>query len=402
MLVKKAIVGGFKSTSRTKSNVVFHVDDQKTKSFTFNPFKDAEPSTKILKNVMQASINDDFLFTEEAQYVEYYDLAQAKTEQVKIRDASSESCQFSRPRESEIYEANDRKIDEVKLAVHCKDSFHIQTATGEMVMKTNDLDMANHNSLRQGYLSADKDGLAVLFFNDLSLHYYQKNVRQWQREEALSQIVQVEIIDPMLVHKSDLDDADEKSMRQMGEEVSIVQVPGRIIQRRLENMQLLINSVSSFFKDSGADIEDTQIAAPSGDVYGFDKTLVFLTKPNKAIAVSSLKGNLLWSRLIKDPVRRMVFDQVEGDASLDVITDKGHLIKIDPVTGAIRMTEPIPPVPQSIEDTEFIVAQGHVKGNPKYHRQAILAVPKYGEGPIVNLKPEIELVSSPSGPSYLT
>jgi hypothetical protein len=177
-LVKKAVVGAFKSTSRTKSNVVFHVDDQKTQSFTFNPFKDTEPSTKMLKNVMQTSINDDFLFTEEAQYVEYYNLATAKTDKVKIKDATSESCQFSRPRESEIYESGDRKIDEVKLAVHCKDSFHIQTATGEMVMKTtNDLDMANHSSLRQGYLSADKDGLTVLFFNDLSLHYYQKNVR---------------------------------------------------------------------------------------------------------------------------------------------------------------------------------------------------------------------------------
>ena len=54
---------------------MFHVDENKTQSFTFNPFKDSEPSSKMMKNVMQASVNDDFLFTEEAQYVEYYDLA---------------------------------------------------------------------------------------------------------------------------------------------------------------------------------------------------------------------------------------------------------------------------------------------------------------------------------------
>jgi len=54
---------------------VFHVDENKTQSFSFNPFKDPEPSSKMMKNVMQASVNDDFLFTEEAQYVEYYDLA---------------------------------------------------------------------------------------------------------------------------------------------------------------------------------------------------------------------------------------------------------------------------------------------------------------------------------------
>lgn len=44
-------------------------------------------------------------------------------------------------------------------------------------MKTDKLDMMSHGSLREGYLSADKDSLSMLFFNDLSLHFYQKNVR---------------------------------------------------------------------------------------------------------------------------------------------------------------------------------------------------------------------------------
>jgi len=66
------------------------------------------------------------------------------------------------------------------------------------------------------------------------------------------------------------------------------------------------------------------------------------------------------------------------------------------------MTEAVPTLPQSVQETEFIVAQGHVKGNEKLHRQALLAVPKFGEGPIINLKPEVELSSSPSGPSYYT
>ena len=52
----------------------------------------------------------------------------------------------------------------------------------------------------------------------------------------------------------------------------------------------------------------TNASAERGDDYGFDKTLVFMTKPNKVVAISSLKGDLLWSRLIKDPVRRMVLD----------------------------------------------------------------------------------------------
>ena len=35
--VSKATVGNFASTSRTKSNVIFHVDEAKAQSFAFNP-----------------------------------------------------------------------------------------------------------------------------------------------------------------------------------------------------------------------------------------------------------------------------------------------------------------------------------------------------------------------------
>lgn len=127
-----------------------------------------------------------------------------------------------------------------------------------------------------------------------------------------------------------------------------------------------------------------------------------MTKPNKAMAISSLKGDLLWSRLIKDPVRRMVLDQADGDAQLELVTNKGMLIKIDPVTGEIRKTESLPNLPQSIEDTEFIVAQGYLKGDKSVRRQAFIAVPKQGGGKIVNLRPDVELDMSPTGPSYYT
>ena len=138
------------------------------------------------------------------------------------------------------------------------------------------------------------------------------------------------------------------------------------------------------------------------DAYGFDKTLVFMTKPNKAVAISSLRGDLLWSRLIKDPVRRMVLEQADGAASLDLITSKGQLIKLDPMTGAVRSTEALPELPQAIDDTEFIVAQGHLAGDESIHRQALLAVPKSGDGKIVSLRPEVQLSTAPTGPSYYT
>ena len=191
-------------------------------------------------------------------------------------------------------------------------------------------------------------------------------------------------------------------MKQMQEPVTnLAEVPGRILQRRLENLQVIADRVSSFFGAKDDTIPEAEIGGGSEDAFGFDKTLVFMTKPNKAVAISSLKGDLLWSRLIKDPVRRMVLDQVEGDASLDIVTSKGALIKVDPLTGAIRSTEALPELPQAVDETEFIVAQGHLAGETSAPRTALVAVPKQGEGSIVNLTPDVALAAE-SGPSYFT
>jgi len=117
--------------------------------------------------------------------VEYHDLSRGLTEKVKIKDVSPETCKFSRPRESEMHETAAREISDVKLAVHCKDSFHVQTASGDLTMKSNELNLAQHGALRKSFVAADSDSL-LLHFDDLSLHSYQRNVRLWQREEALS------------------------------------------------------------------------------------------------------------------------------------------------------------------------------------------------------------------------
>ena len=110
------------------------MDEAKTQSFAFNPLLQEEPSSEIYKNMLQASVNDDYVFTEEAQYVEYLDLAKSASarHQVTGIDMSSDpSCQVTRPRESEITEG-DRDISEAKLALRCKDSLQILTATGEL------------------------------------------------------------------------------------------------------------------------------------------------------------------------------------------------------------------------------------------------------------------------------
>lgn len=107
--------------------------------------------------------------------------------------------------------------------------------------------------------------------------------------------------------KTEFAEAEEEQMKLLLEPVSLVQIIPRIIQRRLDNFQVVIGAFNSIF---GSDVDTAVDTKPvsSSDDFGFDKTLVFMTKANKAIAISSLKGNLLWSRTIKDPVRRMILD----------------------------------------------------------------------------------------------
>ena len=64
----------------------------------------------------------------------------------------------------------------------------------------------------------------------------------------MSQIVQVEVFDKSLVEKnSRVSEAELSSMKKMHEEVSLAEVPGRIIARRIENFQLIYNSVVALF-----------------------------------------------------------------------------------------------------------------------------------------------------------
>ena len=75
------------------------------------------------------------------------------------------------------------------------------------------LDAASHGNLLRGFVAADS-AEQMLLFDDLSLHYFQKNKRLWQREEALSQIMQVEVFDSSLAAEAS-DAAELEQMRKM-------------------------------------------------------------------------------------------------------------------------------------------------------------------------------------------
>ena len=115
-------------------------------------------------------------------------------------------------------------------------------------------------------------------------------------------------------------------MQRMHQPVSFAEVVPRILERRVENLQILIQKVTKLinsFTNGFEEEVDTNIQSANNDDFGFEKTLVMMTKANMAFGVSSRDGRVHWHRYIRDPVRIMVLDQAEGEAQIDIVTSKG-------------------------------------------------------------------------------
>jgi hypothetical protein len=118
-------------------------------------------------------------------------------------------------------------------------------------------------------------------------------------------------------------------LRTMGEtDVSLFQIPGRIIHRYVDNFRFLIDKVLALV--SGRD--DSASIAVTADPYGIKKTLVLLTKPNKVIAVSSYNGAVKWSFYNRQPILKIYVEQEAGSNLVHdviVVTEKA-VIYLDP------------------------------------------------------------------------
>lgn len=117
-------------------------------------------------------------------------------------------------------------------------------------MKTQELSQAEHGDLKRSYVFSEAAS-SLFLFDDLSLHSYDRNAMLWTREEAMSQITQIEIFDhSQLTLKRDFPESELTEMQKMREPVGFADVPNRILQRRIENLNIIYNSIVSFFKDS--------------------------------------------------------------------------------------------------------------------------------------------------------
>jgi hypothetical protein len=128
----------------------------------------------------------------------------------------------------------------------------------------------------------------MLVFQDLSVHYISKGKKVWTRDEALSQVTQVEIFDSATLNTKQTTELSYVSS--MNEPVHWAEIPSRIIRRYVENGEFLIMSIAKMFSsEDAADIKSTD------DSYGFNKSFILLTKPSKIFSISSFDGSILWT-----------------------------------------------------------------------------------------------------------
>jgi hypothetical protein len=68
----------------------------------------------------------------------------------------------------------------------------------------------------------------------------------------------------------------------------------RIMQRYVENSRYLVSSIMAMFNQEDKKLTSTK-QSDIHDTFGFNKTLVLLTKPGKIVAISSADGSIKWT-----------------------------------------------------------------------------------------------------------
>lgn len=88
-------------------------------------------------------------------------------------------------------------------------------------------------------------------FEDLSIHYIRLGKHKWTLEQSVSQISKVEIFDKSTIPTSGQDGTTFNRLtylRQMNEEMTIAEVPFRIVQRYVENIKFFAQTVIALFQ----------------------------------------------------------------------------------------------------------------------------------------------------------
>lgn len=138
----------------------------------------------------------------------------------------------------------------------------------------------------------------VISTSDDSLLYGSKKEVYWSREESLTSIVQVEIVDlPISSIEASIEEefgTDQQLGGIFGH--TIRRISSQLRQLAILGRQLLAGQINLVRRDSPG----SSSRALERDRFGLHKLILILTRPGKLFAMDTLSGRIVWQRLLKD------------------------------------------------------------------------------------------------------
>lgn len=138
----------------------------------------------------------------------------------------------------------------------------------------------------------------VISTTDDSLLYGSKKEVYWTREESLTSIIQVEIVDlPVSSIEASIEE-EFGSDQQLGGILghTIRRISSQLRQLMIVARQLLAGQINLVRRDSTG----SNSRALERDRFGLHKLILIVTRPGKLFAMDTLSGRIVWQRLLKD------------------------------------------------------------------------------------------------------
>lgn len=176
-------VDKFESTMRTKTNIVLV---RESGSEAINLFK-LELMQVLEGRVLQTSINNDFVFTQVGHRIVAHEVSSIAAQVASFPIGAS--CIAEKARENEAVNIN--KPTDAFLSLQCPTYSQIVNGAGEQLFRSELGEQARVAKLFAK--TGSKQFIRML--QDLQLQYVSDGAIIWKREEALTQIRQVEVFD---------------------------------------------------------------------------------------------------------------------------------------------------------------------------------------------------------------
>jgi hypothetical protein len=135
----------------------------------------------------------------------------------------------------------------------------------------------------------------IVQLGDLSLHNIEISTiaKKWSREESLSKIRQVEVIEQSAVRiESELEYV--KNVRNPHSSASL---PVRIMNRYRENFAYLVRHLQDVTKSFGSEGSIEKKDSMNG-LFGFKKVFLMLTDVGRLIALTATDGKIQWAEYL--------------------------------------------------------------------------------------------------------